>query len=126
MLALVADDDVLSRTVLVHSLRKMGFVCHEAEDGAEAMRMFYEIHYSQSKYDCVVLDHQMPGRTGCQVARFIRSLEESVGILIVSATLPKNAAQEMAEIGVETMAKPVCWSDIEKFLSRTNTFAEVS
>jgi sigma-B regulation protein RsbU (phosphoserine phosphatase) len=68
MRALVADDDPVSRHLLIRTLQSFGYEVSSAEDGAEAWRL-----YDQNYYPIVVLDRVMPGLSGLEVVRRIRA-----------------------------------------------------
>ena len=63
---LVADDDVLWRSVLVAGLESLGHSVVAARDGLEALR-----DISSCPYDIVIADYQMPQVDGVSAARLI-------------------------------------------------------
>src|SRR5690348_16378465 len=65
---LVVDDSANLRALVAESLRKLGnFTVVTAEDGAEGLRRYFEVHP-----DCVVIDVKMPGLDGYQLVRALR------------------------------------------------------
>lgn len=65
---LVVDDSADLRALVAESLRKLGnFTVVTAEDGAEGLRRYFEVHP-----DCVVIDVKMPGLDGYQLVRALR------------------------------------------------------
>lgn len=84
--ALVVDDDMFSREIMVDVLERNGFSTQTAEDGVEAV-----VTFSSSKphtFDVVVMDLRMPRMDGDEAAREIRSLERADArtVPIVAAT----------------------------------------
>ena len=65
---LVADDDATSRLITHVALRSLGHECHTVSDGAQAWDAF-----RSRRPDVVISDWMMPGLTGLQLCRDIRS-----------------------------------------------------
>ena len=77
---LVAEDDHNIRTGLIDTLESEGYHAVGAADGIQALKMF-----KQEKYDLVILDIMMPGKSGYDVCREIRSQNEDVPVIILTA-----------------------------------------
>ncbi len=79
---LLADDHAVVRAGIRQFLQRAADleVVAEADDGEEAMRLIAE-----HQPDIAVLDIQMPGATGIDVTRWVRSHHPSTGVLILSA-----------------------------------------
>ncbi len=79
---LLADDHAVVRAGIRQFLEHSGTiqVIAEAGDGLEACRLI-----DQQPPDVAVLDIQMPGRSGIDVARWIRNRHPAVGVLILTA-----------------------------------------
>ena len=80
MRILVAEDDSNIRTGLIDTLESEGYHAAGAADGIQALKMF-----EQDKYDLVILDIMMPGKSGYDVCREIRSQNEDVPVIILTA-----------------------------------------
>jgi two-component system cell cycle response regulator len=65
---LVADDDATSRLITEAALRHLGHQCETVTDGAAAWNAF-----RSGCYDVVISDWMMPGQTGLELCRSIRS-----------------------------------------------------
>ena len=78
---LIADDHTMFRMGLREVLESDAgiSVVGEAEDGAQTLERLREC-----EVDVVLLDIQMPGRSGIEVLSEIRRLHPSVGVLILS------------------------------------------
>lgn len=77
---LLADDHALFRAGVRLLLEREGFsVVGEAVDGPEAVRLAAEL-----SPDVVLLDLSMPGLTGIEVARLIRSTRSKTKIIMLS------------------------------------------
>jgi two-component system response regulator RegX3 len=76
---LVVDDEESFAEALVISLKREGFLVHVATDGAEALAMFDAV-----QPDLVLLDLMLPGISGLEVCRQIRTRSD-VPIVMVTA-----------------------------------------
>jgi len=77
---LVAEDDHNIRTGLIDTLESEGYHAAGAADGIQALKMF-----EKDKFDLVILDIMMPGKSGYDVCREIRSQNEDVPVIILTA-----------------------------------------
>ncbi len=79
---ILADDHAVVRSGIKQFLESSGDikVVDEAEDGQHALLLVQKY-----KPDVVVLDIQMPEKTGIEVTRELRRMESKVGILILTA-----------------------------------------
>ena len=101
--AVVVDDEQLAREELCYLLGQVGGVevVAQAADGLEALQMVEEHHP-----DVVLLDIQMPGLTGFEVAR--RLVERGADSQLVFVTAFDRHAIEAFEINaVDYLLKPV-------------------
>jgi len=73
-------------------LEQSGYKVLEAIDGNEGLKLF-----ASRPVDAVVLDYQMPGMNGDQVAAKMKRLKSNVPIMLLSAygPLPKNKLQSV-------------------------------
>ncbi len=107
---LVVDDNAHARTVLVELLRSMSFVVEAAESGPQALDALRAAAERGCVPQVVLLDWQMPGMSGVQVARLIRAsgLEPQPQLAIVTAYSRQDVQALAAQVGVhEVLAKPL-------------------
>jgi DNA-binding response OmpR family regulator len=97
---LVVDDDPDVRGFVVASLEDLGYEVAEAADGETALTEF-----RREAPDLVVLDYLMPGMSGADVAREIRSARPDQAILFVSGYSETDAIRSAAP-GATLLAKP--------------------
>lgn len=79
---LVAEDELIERKVLCKTLQKyLGdlITLYEAKNGREAIEIF-----EREAPQVAVLDIEMPGATGLEVARRIRETDKNCGILFLT------------------------------------------
>jgi two-component system OmpR family response regulator len=77
---LVADDEPHIREVVRAYLEREGYEVLEAEDGETALE-----HGRNAGLDLLVLDVMLPGRSGFDVLRALRSEGSTVGVLMLTA-----------------------------------------
>ena len=80
MRVLVAEDDVGLRNVLARGLRENNYVVDAVADGEEALRFLRSYDY-----ELAVLDWRMPGMSGLDVLRWIRSRQRPTPVLMLTA-----------------------------------------
>lgn len=77
---LVAEDDPKILTGLIDTLESEGYHATPAADGEQALNLF-----EGSKFDLVLLDIMMPGKSGYDVCRTIRSKDQDVPLIMLTA-----------------------------------------
>lgn len=80
MRLLVVEDEEDMQEALCYGLRKRGYAVDASGDGADATELC-----RINDYDLVVLDLNLPGLDGLEVLSYIRSLNQSAKVLILSA-----------------------------------------
>ncbi len=100
---LVADDSSTMRKIILRSLQAVGVPeAVEAGDGEEAIKLFAE-----KKFDLVLTDWNMPGKTGLEVVREIRKTNQQVPIIMITTEAEKTRVLEAIEAGVsDYLVKP--------------------
>lgn len=105
MKVLIAEDDLISQTILKKFLEKWGFSVDVANDGQQAWEKFRE-----GTYSLIVTDWMMPGIDGIQLIKRIRNLElpNYVYIIILTAKNQREDALEGLEAGADDfLSKPL-------------------
>jgi CheY-like chemotaxis protein len=101
---LVADDEPDIRRIIGIFLRRVGHEIVEADDGMSAMALMEEL-----RPDAAVVDVVMPGMTGIELTRTIRSLPHlaPTPIIMLSArTLPHEVEEGMKSGANMYLSKP--------------------
>ena len=99
---LVVDDESRMRKLVRDFLVREGYSVLEAEDGMEAMDIFYE----EKDISLLILDVMMPRMDGWQVCREIRE-SSKVPIIMLTARSEERDEQQGFDLGVdEYISKP--------------------
>jgi two-component system, sensor histidine kinase and response regulator len=115
---LVVDDNATNREIFEHQLRIVGVEPVSAPDGATALQVLDALG---SEFDIVILDMQMPGLSGLDVARLIRDrFPDGRGprIVVLSSVGYSVDASVLNSLGVSTwLRKPVRQSELHRCLA---------
>jgi len=114
---LLADDQEDIRTLTAHQLKRNGHKVVTAEDGIHALKAFHA-----SSFEVVLLDQEMPGMTGDEVARAIRKAEEGkkkrVFLIASTGNTASEDALRLKQGGFdEVLGKPFRLEDLNLLLS---------
>ena len=108
--ALVVDDNETNRTILEKQLTSWGVRTTAVEGGREALR---ELSFAGERYDLAVLDMQMPGMDGMELARRIKADPDLSPIRLVLLTSMGRRGEEASQSGIEAyLTKPVRQSEL--------------
>ena len=114
---LVADDSILTRTMLKNILTENGYDVDEAVNGNEAVSRYDEI-----KPDLVLMDLVMPEKDGVSAIKDIISKDSSAKIIVCSADVQDFRVLEAIEAGAsDYITKPF---DKEKITAVTEKCLE--
>lgn len=104
---LIVDDEKNMRWILGKNLREEGFSVIEAENGEEAFNLFVD-----KEPDMAILDYRMPGIDGMEVLRRIKTINDKVPVIMITAHGSTDAAVEAMKLGaLDYISKPF---DIEE------------
>ncbi len=87
---LVAEDESAIREFIVINLMRSGYKVTQAENGLQALELYRN---TEDEFDIAILDIMMPEIDGLTVCKEIRSLNDNVGIIMLTAK-----TQEMDKI----------------------------
>lgn len=121
---LVVDDEARMRKLVKDFLSKSGYEVLEAEDGSQALDIFFE----QNDIALIILDVMMPKMDGWQTCREIRQYSK-VPIIMLTAKSDERDELQGFRLGVdEYISKPfspkILVARVEAILRRTNQMAE--
>lgn len=121
---LVVDDESRMRKLVRDFLTKSDFDVVEAEDGAQAVDIFFE----QKDIALIILDIMMPKMDGWQVCKEIREYSK-VPIIMLTAKSEERDELQGFELGVdEYISKPfspkILVARVDAILRRTNKITQ--
>jgi CheY-like chemotaxis protein len=101
---LVVDDSKVSRIMSTGLLRKLqpGVVIHEAANADEALALL-----DKAPVHWMLLDHNMPGTTGLDLAQGLRQSHPFLRIALLTANIQDATQQRAAEVGIHFFRKPI-------------------
>ncbi len=119
---LVVDDESRMRKLVKDFLTKSNYDVLEAEDGSQALDIFFE----QNDIALIILDVMMPKMDGWQVCKEVRSYSK-VPIIMLTARADERDELQGFELGVdEYISKPfspkILVARVEAILRRTSQF----
>lgn len=115
--ALVVDDNIVNRKLAVAMLKKQGWTCEEVDSGDAALALLAQ----RADFDCVLLDISMPGLTGDEVCRRLRTMEQTRSLTIIAYTahaLESEKAEIMSAGFDDILIKPVSLENLVAKLPR--------
>jgi len=104
---LVVDDNATNRRILREHLQSWGCSVHEASDGQQALDLLASA--PSCPFDVAVIDYQMPGMHGVELAKRIRSAQTGAGCrIILLSSVGSWGRQEVEPTAVDVwLTKPV-------------------
>ncbi|HEV2742728.1 MAG TPA: response regulator, partial [Rubrobacter sp.] len=112
---LIVDDNSTNRQILRKQLSSWGMESREAEDGFAALEELRSAAREDAPYDLAILDMQMPGMDGIQLARRIGE-DPSISptrLVLLTSTGRRSDSDEARRAGIEAyLTKPVRQSEL--------------
>jgi len=122
--ALVVDDDAITRLLIRRIVEQMGFTVVEAADGEIAVREFRLV-----KPTIVITDINMPNMDGLTAIGEMRKIGDSddVPVIVLSGIDDKKTIKEAYEVGVtEYLQKPINLARLRNAVSSTLSLSQLS
>ena len=108
---LLIEDNEMNRQVVRDMLAVAGLQIDEASNGPEGLRML-----QQTRYDLLLVDLRMPGMSGFDVIREVRSARNEItgtAIIVISGDDGPRLRCDCLEAGADDLlAKPVAMQDL--------------
>jgi DNA-binding response OmpR family regulator len=105
---LVADDDAQIAALLREALAADGHAVVLAKDGGEALKAL-----ASARYALLIVDYQMPVKSGLEVIRELRARGEQTPALLISSHLPDEVRRAFTEDDrVASLDKPFSLADL--------------
>lgn len=117
---LVVEDDEINRIVCERYLQRLGHRVRLAVDGPSALEL---LRRASGTIDCVLLDVNLPGASGFEVARAIRDLDggrwKALPIVGMSAHVTRETFERQAAAGMAGfLGKPFQRGELSRALAR--------
>ncbi|WDI30618.1 response regulator [Hyphococcus flavus] len=107
--AIVVDDNAVNRTILKEQLASWGLAADVAESAEDAIKAVKSAAASNTPYSIGILDYQMPGADGVELARMIKNdadLASTPLILLTSAGRKGDPAGLSGDLFSAYLVKP--------------------
>jgi PAS domain S-box-containing protein len=114
MRALIVDDNATNRRVLSEQLSSWGIENESAEDGPRALEELRLAAESAAPYDLAILDMQMPGMDGMELARRIKKDSDvsAARLVLLTSVGQRGEGEKARQAGIEAyLTKPVRQSE---------------
>ncbi len=115
MKVLVLDDNATNRTILQKMMRNFGCRADIVAEGKVALEMLELAVVDEAPYDLVLLDMQMPGMSGLDVAQQVRSVEtiSQTPLLLLTSLGYKADDPDLRRLGFSAcLHKPIKQSQL--------------
>jgi signal transduction histidine kinase/CheY-like chemotaxis protein/HPt (histidine-containing phosphotransfer) domain-containing protein len=117
---LVVDDNATNREVLITQVKAWGVRAEETADGPTALQALCLARDKDDPFQIAILDMQMPGMDGAELARLIKADEtlKDTRLVLLSSLGQRGDARKMEEIGFAAyLTKPARQSELFGSLS---------
>jgi PAS domain S-box-containing protein len=104
----IVDDNETNRRVLELSLRNLGVQCMAIPDGPQALEQLRASAVRGEPFDLAILDMNMPGMDGLELARMIKADSVLAGIRLVMLT----------SYGRRSEAEAAKWAGVSAYLTK--------
>jgi PAS domain S-box-containing protein len=107
---LIVDDNATSRQILHHLANAWGMAVQQAATALDAITVLGRAAGRGQPYDAVVVDAEMPGRNGLDLARMIKSDPrlQAPKLVMLSSLDRRDNSEQLREAGVDAhLHKPV-------------------
>lgn len=109
---LVVEDNKINQMITKKILNKMNLKCEIVDNGEDAVELV-----RANSYDVVLMDIHMPGISGLEATKRIRSFDKAQTIFALTAVTLEDKMQEFDEAGFDDIiSKPFKQEDFEKKL----------
>lgn len=109
---LVVEDNKINQMITRKILNKMNLYCDVVENGEDAVERVKEV-----QYDVVLMDIHMPGISGLEATKIIRTFDKELTIFALTAVTIEDKMHEFDEAGFDDIiSKPFKQDDFEKKL----------
>jgi DNA-binding NtrC family response regulator len=117
---LLTEDDTVAGELFTEVLEAQGYDVDRVETGESALE-----HLKDSRYKVLLVDVQLPGRSGLEVTRTARQLYPDLPVVVMTAFGSMETAIEAIQDGAfDYASKPINIDDLKQVLSRAVSRAQ--
>ena len=111
---LIVDDSKLARMAIVKAMTHLhaDWTRVEASNADDAVALA-----RQQAFDIALLDFNMPGRDGLQLASELRDLIPDISMAVISANHQKEIVAQAIDVGATFLSKPLTQEALGQFLA---------
>ncbi|MBS7539159.1 response regulator transcription factor [Ancylobacter lacus] len=111
---LIVDDSKLARMAIAKAMNNLqpGWTRVEAANADDALALA-----RSQTFDIALLDYNMPGRDGLQLAGELRDLSPGIALALISANHQREVVSQAHEVGAIFLSKPLTQEALGQFLS---------
>jgi CheY-like chemotaxis protein len=112
---MIVDDNATNRQILNTQIAPWSMHSESAEDGPKALQILRAAAERGSAYDLAILDMQMPGMDGIQLARAVKAdpVISATRLILLPSVSKRGDGEEAREAGIEAyLSKPVKQSEL--------------
>jgi CheY-like chemotaxis protein len=111
---LIVDDSKLARIVATKAITALKPAWHrmEASNANEALELI-----SKNQIDVALVDFNMPGKNGVELAEEMRKLRPSMPIALITANIQNEVVAAAKAVNAVFVAKPLTQDGLQDFLS---------
>jgi DNA-binding response OmpR family regulator len=111
---LIVEDDILQAEELAAFLARYGLNVAIDHDGSTGLH-----HAATAKPRVAVLDYNMPGLDGAQVAQRIRAVSPNTAVIMISGRIGRPSDATLGKLGVFAfLNKPFSLSSLSKVIAK--------
>jgi PAS domain S-box-containing protein len=105
---LIVDDNANNRLILSSYLNRWGIQCGNAADASEALQQLRTAFDARQPWQAAIIDWQMPGMDGLELARTIRNNPSLAGIRLLLLSSLGQPIEDIQNCGIDMhLHKPV-------------------
>ncbi|MEW5799684.1 MAG: PAS domain S-box protein [Bacteroidota bacterium] len=110
---LIVDDNATNRLAIKHRLASWGIVSEESDSGSAALEKVRMAEKEMTPFNLVILDMQMPGMNGLELAKEIKKNPASQPLRLIMISSMKVPSTDLDRASVDYfLLKPVRKSDL--------------
>lgn len=119
---LLVDDDQGIRGLIADTLARAGYRVDTAENGDAAWEAL-----QLSRYDLLITDNTMPGKTGLDLIKQVRSEDMDLAVILASGTVPAEELNRCPWLQVNALLpKPYTIADLLRTVNWVSDQAEAT